>query len=416
MVVTAPAGRRTNVRRWYALALVYLAVGLSTAMAGPFLTLFLTSTVHASPLQVTVYLVVAPLSAVIVSTLLGRLSDRRAIRRRLLIGAALAGCAGSAMFAVVRDYWILLILVASAAATAGALVSQVFAYARTAMGGSGRTAMTLGSLRTLFSVAWVAGPPAAAVVLETGGFTAVYAFSAVMYAVAALIAYLGLPEQQPAAVRKAEADPADGIGVDAPLRVIRLTQAAFVLFQCGSSLSVQLVSLFVRHDLHGNIRDAGLILGLCAGLEVPLMLGLSMLAARVPVRRLVLAGPAFAIAYFATAAMTTHTWQLAVAQILNACAIAAIQGMGVTYFQDLMPTQPGRASTLYSNGFPAGAMLAGPILGIATKIGYRYGFAAAAVLAMAGFVLLLLNRPPAVGSVPVHADAPATAASACLPA
>ncbi len=88
---------RGTVRQWYPLALVYLSVGVSSAMAAPFLTLFLTTAVRADPVHVTIYLVVAPLSAVVVSTLLGRLSDRRAIRRRLLIGAALAGCVGSGL-------------------------------------------------------------------------------------------------------------------------------------------------------------------------------------------------------------------------------------------------------------------------------------------------------------------------------
>jgi MFS transporter, SET family, sugar efflux transporter len=207
----------------------------------------------------------------------------------------------------------------------------------------------------------------------------------------------------------AAADSAPAASTDAAARVIRFTQGAFVLLQCGATLSVQLVSVFVRHDLHGTVRQAGLILGLCAGLEVPLMLGLGVLASRVPLRRLILIGPLCSIAYFALVAISTHTWQLAVLQILNACSIAAIQGIGIAYFQDLIPAHPGRASTLYSNAFPAGAMLAGPILGVATHIGYRYGYAAAAVLGVAGFVLLQMNRSSALpaaaeGAVPVERD------------
>ena len=173
-----------------------------------------------------------------------------------------------------------------------------------------------------------------------------------------------------------------------------LTQAAFVLLQCASSLSVQLVSLFVLHDLGGHVSDSGLILGLCAALEIPLMLGLGAMSVRVPMRRLILIGPVLAVAYFSVAAITSHTWQLAVAQILNASSIAVIQGLGITYFQDLLPREPGRASTLFSNGFPVGAMLSGPILGAAAHLGYRFGYGAAAVLSAGGLVLLLVNRPP----------------------
>jgi MFS transporter, SET family, sugar efflux transporter len=97
--------------------------------------------------------------------------------------------------------------------------------------------------------------------------------------------------------------------------------------------------------------------------------------------------------YFALAAGATHTWQLAAGQLLNAASIAAIQGLGVTYVQDLLPSQPGRMSTLYSNAFPAGAILAGPVVGAAAHIGYRGAYAVAACLAAGGFALLLVNPP-----------------------
>ncbi len=302
----------------------------------------------------------------------------------------------------------------TATATAACLIPQVFAYARTAMRGSDRAPMAISSLRTLFSVAWVGGPPLAAVVLSAGGFTAVYACAAGMYAVAALIALRRLPELEPAHV---DADPAaPAAAAETSRRLVALTLAAFVLLQCATSLSVQLVSVYVTHDLGGDVRDSGLILGLCAGLEIPLMLGLGLLSSRVPVRRLILAGPVFAVAYFSLAAVTSHTWQLAVAQILNASSIAAIQGLGIAYFQDLLPGHPGRASTLYSNGFPAGAMLAGPIIGAAGHLGYRFAYASAAVLSAGGLVLLLINRGPttdrprveAVAAIDVPRDASAT--------
>jgi MFS transporter, SET family, sugar efflux transporter len=388
------AAVRPAARRWYPLALVLLAVGLATAITVPFLNLFLDTAVHAGPARVTLFLVVAPLSAVCVSTLIGRLSDRRPIRRPLLVVAAVAGCVGSGCTAVVRNYWVLLALTVTATAAATALLPQAFAYAREVVQGSGRAAMTISSLRTLFSIAWVAGPPLAALLLDAGGFRLVDGGAATLYVLTALVAFRGLGDPATAAAVRERPVSRQGAGPDAPRRVIVLTVAAFVLLQCAGNLGVQAMALFVRGDLGGEIRDAGLILGLCAGLEIPLILAFGVLSARVPLRRLVPAGAAFGVAYFVVAATATSTWQLAAGQLLNACAIAAVQGLGVTYVQDMLPRHPGRAATLFSNAFPTGAMLAGPVLGAAQHFGYRTAYTAGAVLCAAGLVLLLLAGRP----------------------
>ncbi|AGL17899.1 MFS transporter [Actinoplanes sp. N902-109] len=389
MAVATLTSVRTTARRWLPLALVYLAVGLSTAMAGPFLALFLDSAVHAGPLRVAVFLATAPVSAVIVATLVGKVSDRLPARRTVLLVTALAGCAGTTVTAFARDYGVLLGATVTLTALSGAMMPQAFAYAREALAGAEKVAMTMSALRTLFSIAWVAGPPLAAVLLQAGGFTLVYGFAAVMYAVAALVVLVALPATP--AARPAGA-PVRATGSDAPRLVIRLSIAVFVLTRCAGSLAVQDLALFVPHELGGDVGDAGLLLGLCAALEIPLMLGFGLLAARVPVRRLLVVGTACGLAYLLIVTLAHSIWELAAGQLLNAASIAALTGLGVTYVQDMLPRHPGRASTLFSNTFPAGTMLAGPVLGAAQHLGYRMPYAVGAVLCAAALGLLFLGR------------------------
>ncbi len=112
------------VRRHVPLALVFLCVGLASAMAVPFLTLFLTDAVRASALQVTIFLIAAPLSSVVVSMAMGHWSDRLPSRRGLIIATAVIGAVGALLTASVRDFWILLALTVTATAAASALVPQ----------------------------------------------------------------------------------------------------------------------------------------------------------------------------------------------------------------------------------------------------------------------------------------------------
>jgi MFS transporter, SET family, sugar efflux transporter len=370
-----------------------MALGLSTALSSPFLSLFLTSAVHAGPIKLSLFLLAQPLAGVVVSTVLGRLSDGRVARRRLLMVCAAAGCTSAAMFSVLRNYWPLLVLACTVTAIGGALMPQSFGYARATLAGEPTAPKITSTLRTFFSLSWVAGPPLASLLLDAGGFATLYVCSAALYALVFLVAMrwlAPLPVTKPLAhVQKSNAGPLTGRA----RRSLWITLLALVLLMSAMSLNVQALPLLVRHNLHAGVGSAGVILGICAALEIPVMLGFGVLSTRMPLQRLVLLGPLFGIAYFAVASIVDHVWQLGAAQLLNACFIGVIQGLAISYVQEFLPLHPGRASTLYSNTFPCGAILASPLLGIGAKFGYRVTFTAAIGLAAAGLVLLMVGRP-----------------------
>jgi MFS transporter, SET family, sugar efflux transporter len=395
---------RGRLRTWYPLGLVFLAVGLSVSMSYPFLTLFLTDTVHADPVHVTIYLVVGPVAGIVFTQLIARRSDRRPARRRLLIGAGIAGVAAMSLNAFVRDYWLLLGVAVTLTAVAGSMMSQGFAYAQTVLAGSDRAAMTTSMLRALFSLAWVAGPPIAALIQSTAGFSALYLAAAGTYAVALIVTLAMLPEPADSA-RSLAAGPSGTPGTpgtpgtrlvrsDPPVRLIACTIAAFTLLQGAARVGTQMLPLFLRADLHSGVRQAGLMLGLCAGLEIPLMMTFGAVSTRLTSRRLILLGALCSGAYLLLVSGATHTWMLFAGQIVNATSIAAIQGLGVSYVNDLMPGRPGQASALYGNSFAAGTILSAPLIAGAQGLGYRAAYLIAAGICLAGFLLMAIGRPP----------------------
>jgi SET family sugar efflux transporter-like MFS transporter len=384
-------------RRLFPLAVIFVVVGLATSFVGPYLALFLTEAIHAGPVRTTAFLVVAPISGVALSWAIGRLSDHRPIRRQLLIVAALAGFAGAALTAVVRDYWLLLAVTVTVTALAGSLFPQSFAYARQILqrNDPARAALGISTLRTLFSVAWVGGPPVAALVLAAHGFGATYALAAAMYLIAVLAVLVGLPRLPAPVVGSAEAASAGSGPRPATLLLII---AGVTVMQTAATLNVQAMPLFVRDDLGGTIRAAGLVLGLCAALEIPLMLGFGALATRVPPRRLILFGVLCGIAYQAIATAATAVWMLAAAQVLQAAVIATVGALTITYVQDLLPKHPGRATTMVSNTFPVGSILAAPLFGLAQHFGFRLAYGMNLGLTLLALVLLLASgrvRPAA---------------------
>ncbi|MBG0560477.1 sugar efflux transporter [Actinoplanes sp. NEAU-A11] len=385
---------------------MFLTTGIATAVVGPFLGLFLSTAVEASPVQATFFLVTASLSGVAMSWAIGRISDRRPMRRTLLIIAALAGCAGAGLTAFIRDYWVLLALTATATAIAGSLFPQSFAYARQALqrDDPSRAAMGISMLRTVFSIAWVGGPALAAFLLEAGDFRYVYGTASILYLVAALVAVRWLPEMEaPAAPRDGETHSAR------PPRVVYPILVGFALMQTSMVLGVQAMPLFASTELGGSVGDAGLVLGLCAALEIPLMLGFGWLSTRLPIRRIILVGAACGVLYQALAWSATSVWMLAAAQVPNAILIAAVSGLGISYFQDMMPRYPGRATTMFTNTFPIAQILAAPLFGLAQEFGFRLAYGLNLGLSALGLLLLLIFRPPASNSGQPAEPAPQTA-------
>jgi SET family sugar efflux transporter-like MFS transporter len=163
------------------------------------------------------------------------------------------------------------------------------------------------------------------------------------------------------------------------------------------TLGAQALPLYTSTVLGGEVSDAGLILGLCAALEIPLMLGFGWLTTRFPLRPMILGGAVAAVAYFSVATAAGSVWVLMVAQLLNALFIAAVSGLGITYVQEMLPRQPGRGTTLFTNTFPIGAMLAGPLFGVAQHFGFRLAYGMGIGLSLAGLVFILVARPPGPG-------------------
>jgi len=371
------------------------------------MALFLHDVIRASPAQTSLFLFLSALSAVLVGNAIGRVSDRPGARHRILVGGAFAGIAAFVTYAVVRDYWVLLVVALTLVAASGSLMPQVFAFGREILDQDHPTRAMMGMnwLRMMLSLAWAAGAPLAAVLLGLIDYTGLFIATA-----AAHLVILGLvttlrrpgattaPSAAPTATdttatgTTATAGTATPAGADASKGMLFGSAAAFVVLQCVTSLTVTTMPLFVSVDLHSSVGGAGLVLGLCAALEIPLMMVFGSLANRWPLRRLLLLGCGFGIAYTLVVSLSEAVWQVAVAQVLHACYVCAVGGLGISYFQQLLPSALGRATTLFTNAGRVSGMLAGLIFGVVEAHGYRLAYVASLGLSLAGTAILAATR------------------------
>jgi SET family sugar efflux transporter-like MFS transporter len=365
------------------------------------LPLFLRPDLDAGPARVALFLFLSPLAPVAAATVVGRLSDRPGARPKLLVMGALSGLVGWAIVGLVHNYWGALAASLTFAAVGGSLLPQVFAFSRERLDQTypARAAAGINALRSLFSLAWVAGPPLAAYLIDAVDFRGLFLIAAAMHlaVLPVIVRMRARADDLPAPIEpEGPPEPAPDQATAAPAlsrgRLLR-TSAAFILMQCAASLGVTSMPFFVSENLHGTVGDAGLVLGLCAAVEIPLMLGFGALVGRWSLRRLVVLGAGTGVAYFAVMSTTVGLWQVFVAQVLMACFIATVGGLGISYFQDLLPGRLGRATTMFTNSQRLSGMVAGLIFGAVQLVGYRSAYLLGIALCGAGLVVLALTRP-----------------------
>jgi SET family sugar efflux transporter-like MFS transporter len=168
---------------------------------------------------------------------------------------------------------------------------------------------------------------------------------------------------------------------------------SFGLFHAAMFSGSVVLPLYLTRVLDGSNSDVGLLFSICALVEIPAALGVMLLPASISKARVIIVGMLLLVAYFALAAGAGAMPALILAQAARGIAIAVVGSLGITYFQDLLPGQTGRATMLFSNSATAGSLAAGVVAGAtAQALGYRGALLMCGVLAATASILFLDAR------------------------
>lgn len=347
----------------------FLIVAFLTGIAGvlqtPTLSIFLTDEVHARPAMVGFFFTGSAVIGILVSQFLAGRSDKRGDRKSLIVFCCLLGVLACTLFAWNRNYFVLLFVGVFLSSFGSTANPQMFALAREHADKTGREAVMFSSfLRAQVSLAWVIGPPLAYALAMGFSFTVMYLSAAVAFIVCGVMVWLFLPSMQK------ELPLATGT-VEAPRRNRRDTLLLFVictLMWGSNSLYIINMPLFIINELHLPEKLAGVMMGTAAGLEIPTMLIAGYFAKRLGKRFLMRVAAVGGVCFYAGMLMAHSPAILLGLQLLNAIFIGILGGIGMLYFQDLMPGQAGSATTLYTNTSRVGWIIAGSVAGIVAEI------------------------------------------------
>ncbi|HHQ6566990.1 TPA: sugar efflux transporter [Serratia fonticola] len=347
-----------------AFLLIAFLTGIAGALQAPTLSLFLTTEVKVRPLWVGMFYTVNAIAGIAVSFLLAKRSDTRGDRRKLILVCCAMAVGNSLLFAFNRDYLTLITAGVLLAAIANTAMPQIFALAREYADSSAREVVMFSSvMRAQLSLAWVIGPPLSFMLALNYGFTVMFIIAAGIFVVSVLLVWLILPSVPRANVEiSVDSPPIAPISAWRDPDVRLLFVASMLMWTCNTMYIIDM-PLYITTDLGLPERLAGWLMGTAAGLEIPAMLLAGYYVKRFGKRNMMLFAVAAGVLFYAGLVLFKFQSALMVLQLFNAVFIGIVAGIGMLYFQDLMPGRPGAATTMFTNSISTGVILAGVLQG-----------------------------------------------------
>ena len=370
-----------------AFMLVAFMMGVAGALQAPTLSLFLSREVGAQPFWIGLFYTVNAIAGIGVSLWLAKRSDSQGDRRKLIIFCCLMAIGNALLFAFNRHYLTLItcgVLLASLANTA---MPQLFALAREYADNSAREVVMFSSvMRAQLSLAWVIGPPLAFMLALNYGFTVMFSIASGIFTLSLVLIAFMLPSVARVELPSENALSMQGGWQDSNVRMLFV--ASTLMWTCNTMYIIDM-PLWISSELGLPDKLAGFLMGTAAGLEIPAMILAGYYVKRYGKRRMMVIAVAAGVLFYTGLILFHSRLALMTLQLFNAVFIGIVAGIGMLWFQDLMPGRAGAATTLFTNSISTGVILAGVIQGaIAQSWGH---FAVYWVIAVISVVALFLT-------------------------
>lgn len=370
-----------------AFMLVAFMMGVAGALQAPTLSLFLSREVGAQPFWIGLFYTVNAIAGIGVSLWLAKRSDSQGDRRKLIIFCCLMAIGNALLFAFNRHYLTLItcgVLLASLANTA---MPQLFALAREYADNSAREVVMFSSvMRAQLSLAWVIGPPLAFMLALNYGFTVMFSIAAGIFTLSLVLIAFMLPSVARVELPSENALSMQGGWQDNNVRMLFV--ASTLMWTCNTMYIIDM-PLWISSELGLPDKLAGFLMGTAAGLEIPAMILAGYYVKRYGKRRMMVIAVAAGVLFYTGLILFHSRLALMTLQLFNAVFIGIVAGIGMLWFQDLMPGRAGAATTLFTNSISTGVILAGVIQGaIAQSWGH---FAVYWVIAVISVIALFLT-------------------------
>ncbi|HEC2145239.1 TPA: sugar efflux transporter [Staphylococcus delphini] len=374
-----------------------MLIGMGIAITVPFFVLFATNQLGMTTNQFGLLLALAAISQFTMNSIVARFSDTHAINRKVIIIAGLfMGAISFTLPFFVHSVVLFIILYAIFQGLFAPAMPQLYASARESINqstSSSRAVFANSVLRSMFSFGFLFGPLVGNILNQSWGYSGLFGGTVAIILTTLLLQVFFFKDIKPKKpVRDSVATEQDAPSM-LKHRYLIVPFIAFVLLHIGQWMYTLNMPLFVTQYLHEEEKYVGHLASLCAGLEVPFMIILGMVASKVETRTLLAIAAVCGSLFFGSIGIFESVHMMFVGQVLLAAFLAVLLGIGISYFQDVLPQYPGYASTLFANAMVIGQLL-GNLLGGAMSqwVGLGNVFYVSALSLACGFVLILFTK------------------------
>ena len=355
-------------------------LGMGIAVTVPYLVLFATKDLGMTTNQYGLLLASAAISQFTVNSIIARFSDTHHFNRKIIIILALLmGALGFSIYFFVDTIWLFILLYAIFQGLFAPAMPQLYASARESINVSSskdRAQFANTVLRSMFSLGFLFGPFIGAQLIGLKGYAGLFGgtISIILFTlVLQVFFYKDLNIKHPISTQQHVEKIAPNMFKD---KTLLLPFIAFILLHIGQWMYTMNMPLFVTDYL-----------------EVPFMIILGVLSSRLQTRTLLIYGAIFGGLFYFSIGVFKNFYMMLAGQVFLAIFLAVLLGIGISYFQDILPDFPGYASTLFSNAMVIG-QLGGNLLGGAMShwVGLENVFFVSAASIMLGMILIFFTK------------------------
>lgn len=360
--------------------------GLVSSFISPLMSYFIVDFLQTPPMYLGVYMAAVTMSGLVLSQWFGGKADQGVSARKLYLIASIGIISGLLVFINTKLFFVVFIAGIVFMGIGNAHMPQMLTISRQWAGTQNvNIAAFNGKIRAGISLAWMIGPPIGYLVLAQFGFEGTFSLAILFALIGIFFVLFFVPElsaeKKPTALDK---------NTPIPWSFWLLTAAVVMGSTCNTMYSSAL-PLYTLNELKLPSYTPGVLMGLVACLEIPIMLYGSRLMKAFSAKKLMLLAFVFAIIFYIGIFNAQYLWQFVVLQVLNAVFYGFYAGVGLTFLQEQLPERIGFTSAVYSNAIKIGLMFGTTGAGIIAQFNsFQYASLGSAIAAFFGICCLLL--------------------------